>query len=93
MPDRYRGGRHGAGRPHVTVGNQEGKDSMDEKPKGLKGQPRSVKALVAAVRCRSSSRCALIPGVSEVVHEAGGQDALVAAAATIAALVGAVLHR
>ena len=63
---------------------------MDEKPKGLAGQPRSVKAIVAAA---IPFLVALIPGVSEVVHEAGGQDALVAAAATIAALVGAILHK
>ena len=56
----------------------------------MKNQPRSVKAIVAAAL---PFLVALIPGVSEVVHEAGGQDALVAAAATIAALVGAVLHR
>ena len=49
---------------------------MDEKPKGLAGQPRSVKAIVAAAL---PFLVALIPGVSEVVHEAGGQDALVAA--------------
>ena len=64
---------------------------MDETPKkGLAGQPRSVKAIVAAAL---PFLVALIPGVSEVVHEAGGQDALVAAAATIAALVGAILHK
>ena len=56
----------------------------------MKNQPRSVKAIVAATL---PFLVALIPGVSEVVHEAGGQDALVAASATIAALVGAILHR
>ena len=63
---------------------------MDETPKGLMGQPRSVKALLAAV---VPFVIALWPGVSEVIHEAGGQNALVAAGATIAALIGAVLHR
>ena len=31
---------------------------------------------------------ALVPGVSEAVHDAGGQDALVAAAAGISAFIG-----
>ena len=56
----------------------------------MKNQPRSVKAILAAA---GPFVIALWPGVSEVVHEAGGQDALVAAAATIAALVGAILHK
>ena len=50
------------------------------------------KHIIAVIAALIPLLCALIPGVSEAVHEAGGQDALVAAGSVIAAFIGYFFH-